>query len=99
VLEESGLSTLVSRVLIAFTIELDNEFERQVPHFTTTSGLVAPPGTPAVWLTSLVMWSNFMQFVEDGVSCGELQSLARITDEALPHYPVVSHRGGYPDGS
>jgi hypothetical protein len=43
-------------VLVAFTIECDNEFERQMPHRTSR------PAT-------------------------------------LPHYPIVLHRGGFPDGS
>ena len=51
------LATSLSRLLIAFTIEFDNEFERQIPHFTTTTGLHAPPGAPAVWLVSeCVYW-------------------------------------------
>lgn len=32
------LSSLVSQALVAFTIELDNEFEHRSPHFTTDSG-------------------------------------------------------------
>jgi hypothetical protein len=51
------LSTLLSWVLTAFTIELDNEFEHRMA--------------------------------------------AMLTDpmRALPHYPLVTHRGGWPDGS
>jgi hypothetical protein len=51
------LSTLLSWALIAFTIELDNEFEHRMA--------------------------------------------AMLTDpmRALPHYPLVTHRGGWPDGS
>jgi hypothetical protein len=68
------LSTLLSQVLVAFTIEFDNEFERRMPHRTTNHG-----GTPyAPWLVSLAMWSNCMQFIgEDGVRVGELEELAR----------------------
>jgi hypothetical protein len=32
------LSALVSQVLVAFIIEFDNEFERQMPHRTTDRG-------------------------------------------------------------
>jgi len=71
------LSVLLSQVLVAFTIEFDNEFERQMPHSTTRHG--STPGVPhAPWLVSLVMWSNCMQFVgEKGVRVGELENLAR----------------------
>ena len=71
------LSALLSQVLVAFTIEFDNEFERQMPHRTTnhpsTAGSLYGP-----WLVSLVMWSNCMRFVsDDGITAGELERLAR----------------------
>jgi hypothetical protein len=47
------LSALASQALVAFVVELDNEFEHQMPHRTTN----------------------------------------------LLHYPMISHRGGFPDGS
>jgi hypothetical protein len=58
------LSALLSQVLVAFTIEFDNEFERRMPHRTTNHGSAAAPGAP--WLVSLVMWSNCMRFVGKG---------------------------------
>jgi hypothetical protein len=73
------LPTLLSHALAAFTIEFDNESERQMLHRTTrhgstTSSLHAP------WLVSLVMWSNCMQFVtEEGVPIRELERRARTT--------------------
>jgi len=77
------LSTLLSQVLVAYTIEFDNEFERRMRHRTTTAGLSAGSGH-APWLTSLVMWSNLMQFVpEEGVAIAQLQSLARIVKPSL----------------
>ena len=71
------LPTLLSHVLVAFTIEFDNEFERQMPHGTT--GHRSTAGSPEdPWLVSLVMWSNCMQFVgEEGVRVAELERLAR----------------------
>ena len=73
------LSALLSHVLVAFTIEFDNEFEHQMPHTTTWGPAAHSRHGP--WLVSLVMWSNFMQFVgEDGVPLRELESLARITN-------------------
>src|SRR5271165_3343126 len=73
------LPALLSQVLVAFTIEFDNEFERQMPHRTTNHGSTAG-SRHAPWLVSLVMWSNCMQFVgEDGVTAAELERLARTT--------------------
>ena len=68
------LSALLSRALVAFTIELDNEFESRMPHRTTDFG-----GTRgAVWAVSLRQWSNFMQFVdEDGITVRELTRRSR----------------------
>ena len=69
------LATLLSHALVAFTIELDNEFERQMPH-RTTSNRAASRGNP--WLVSLAMWSTCMRFVpDDGVTVRELERLAR----------------------
>ena len=71
------LPTLLSQVLVAFTIEFDNEFERQMPHRTTRHGST-PGASHAPWLVSLVMWSNCMRFVgQKGVRVGELENLAR----------------------
>ncbi len=71
------LSTLLSQVLVAFTIEFDNEFERQTQHRTTQHGPTAG-SRHAPWLVSMVMWLNCMRFVGvDGVRVGELEALAR----------------------
>ncbi len=83
------LSSLLSQVLVAFTIEFDNAFEEQMPHRTTRGG----PGGPAPpvsssgrpmkrpWLVSMVMWSNCMQYVERaGTSVRQLQDRARVAD-------------------
>ena len=69
------LATLLSQALVAFTIELDNEFERQMPH-RTSSKRAASRGDP--WLVSLAMWSTCMRFVPDeGMTVRELERLAR----------------------
>ncbi len=71
------LSTLLSQVLVAFTIEFDNEGEQRIQHWTTRHGSTGD-ARKGVWLASLVMFSNCMQFVgEDGVRVGELEKLAR----------------------
>ncbi len=74
-----SLSSLLSQVLVAFTIEFDNEFERQVPHRTTNHSS-AGGSRQGPWLVSLVMWSNCMQWIgEEGVRVRELEDLARTT--------------------
>jgi DNA-binding MarR family transcriptional regulator len=71
------LSALLSQALVAFTIEFDNEFERQMPHRTTNHGSTAGP-RQGPWLVSLVMWWNCMRFVgEEGLPVAELETLAR----------------------
>ena len=68
------LSALLSQLLVAFTIEFDNESERRIQHWTTNHG----GARQGVWLASLAMFSNCMQFVgEDGVRVGELEKRAR----------------------
>jgi DNA-binding MarR family transcriptional regulator len=71
------VATLLSQVLVAFTIEFDNETERQMQHRTTRHGSKGA-SLHAPWLVSLVMWSNCMQYIgEKGVCVGELEKLAR----------------------
>jgi DNA-binding MarR family transcriptional regulator len=65
--ERLPLSTLLSQALVAFTMEFDNEAEREV--------------TAAGWgrrfLVSQVMWANLMRFVDDaGVFIGEIPDRA-----------------------
>jgi DNA-binding MarR family transcriptional regulator len=76
------LPTLISQALVAFTIEFDNEFEHQMPHRTTAFSAANTRDGP--WLVSLVMFSNFMQFVgEQGIKVTELQRQARIAKLSL----------------
>ena len=70
-----SLPTALSQALIAFTIEFDNEFEHRIEHHT---GNRAGRG---VWLTSMVMWSNFMRLVPaGGVALREVEANGRITN-------------------
>jgi hypothetical protein len=78
VAERARLSTDLSRVLVALTIELDNEFERR---FAEVGG--------GARVTSLVMWSNFLRFVGDGITVGELP-----TSAGLPKPRMLSTLGG-----
>ncbi len=66
------LSALLSAALVAFTVELDNEFEHRVPHRTAKRRGDGP------WLASMAMYLNCMQFVpDDGISTEDLVSRAR----------------------
>ena len=72
------LSTLLSQVVVAFTIELDNEFKRR---FQEAGG--------GARVTSLTMWSNLLRFVGDGITVREL-----VTELGLPKSSVLSRVGG-----
>jgi DNA-binding MarR family transcriptional regulator len=85
---ELPLSALLSQALVAFTIELDNEFERRMPHRTTNFGVGGPTASLSAeghplrrpWTVSLVMWANLLQFVDEGgVTVRELRLRARLT--------------------
>jgi Ser/Thr protein kinase RdoA (MazF antagonist) len=70
------VTALLSQALVAYTIELDNEFEHRMPHRTTRHGATGPKGA-APWLVSLAMWFNCMRYVTDeGVPVAELERLA-----------------------
>jgi hypothetical protein len=68
------LSALLSQALVAFTIEFDNEAERQIQHRTTGHG-----GTRGgVWLVSMAMWLNCMRYAgTEPITVGEMRHLAR----------------------
>jgi DNA-binding MarR family transcriptional regulator len=76
------LPTLLSHLLVAYVVELDNEFERRVPH--RREGLVPTAenrGAPR--LVSVAMWATCLRYVpDDGITVAELEALAR-TDTNL----------------
>ena len=77
------LATLLSQVLVAFTIEFDNEFENQMPHRISRLKS-AGESRSGPWLVSMVMWSNLMRYVTgEGVTVGKLQTLARTAKLSL----------------
>lgn len=77
---ERPLPTLLSQVLIAYTIEFDNAAERELPH-TTTIGRADGGAVRGPWLVSLAMWANFMRFVDaDGRPLRELAAQARTAN-------------------
>jgi DNA-binding MarR family transcriptional regulator len=72
-------------VLVAFTIEFDNEFEHRVPNWTTSKGRQGAPAD-ALWPISQALWANVMAYVPaDGAGIGrdELHGLARTDKDAL----------------
>jgi hypothetical protein len=72
------LSSPLSQLLVAFTIELDNEVELRMAE--------AVPGSFRI---SVVMWSNFLRFVGDGIAVGDL-----VEATGLPKARVLSTLGG-----
>ena len=73
------LPALVSQLLVAFTIEFDNEFEHQMPPRTTRHGSTPGSDRPP-WLVSMATWVHGMRFVpEDGIPASELARRAHLT--------------------
>jgi DNA-binding MarR family transcriptional regulator len=79
--DDLPLATLLSQLLLAFTIEFDNEFEHRMPHRTTSGGTGGRRRGP--WLVSQPMWANFMQFVgEGGLPLHDVSDLVHLTNLA-----------------
>jgi len=78
------LSTLLSHALVAFTIELDNEFERRFAETGERARVV-----------SVVMWSNFLRFVGDGITVEELPRKARLPTPRMLSTVGGMERWGY----
>jgi hypothetical protein len=69
------LTTLLSQALVAFTIEFDNEAEHRMPHRTTRH---SQPGLRGLWLVSMAMWLNCMQYLTgEPMLVSELEQRAR----------------------
>jgi hypothetical protein len=67
----AGLTELLSRLLVAFTVEFDGVAEQRIEH--------RRGNIDAVWLASQAMWANFLQFIPaDGVPLDRLASLVPI---------------------
>jgi DNA-binding MarR family transcriptional regulator len=61
VVDDVSLISRLSQLLVAFTLEFDNEFEHRMPHRTAADGGSASARGP--WLVSQVMWANVMRLV------------------------------------
>jgi DNA-binding MarR family transcriptional regulator len=75
-----SLPVLLSQALVAFTIEMDNEAERRLPHSTTRHGEDDrdDDGRRALWLTSYAMYANVLRYVDDnGITVERLAERAR----------------------
>ena len=71
------LATLLSQPLVAFTIELDNEYAHRSAHRTTLQRRTGAPNR-GPWLTSFAMYANCLQFLgEAPMPVRELERLAR----------------------
>ena len=72
-LEPRPLSALLSQVLVAFTLEFDNEFERRMAE-------AGHPGSPL----SLVVWANLVRFLASGpVSVHDLASRSLAPENSV----------------
>ena len=82
----------MSQVLIALTVETDNEFEHRSQHFTSDHGR---HGSYGPWLTSYAMFANFLRFVpEEGIRMEELAAAAGYGPPVHPAYHGM-RRWGY----
>jgi len=81
-----SLPTALSQALIAFTIEFDNEFEHRIEHHTGNRK------GRGVWLTSMVMWSNFVRLIPArGVALRAVAANGRITNlDGLQRWGYIS---------
>jgi hypothetical protein len=79
------LPTLLSQLLVAFTIEFDNEFERRM----------GESGYPGARL-SLVVWSNLMRFVAgDGATVRDLAAQALTPEQGVKFELGCLERWGF----
>lgn len=80
-----ALSAQLSHLLVAFTVELDNEFEHRMPHRTTRHGST-PGHRGAPWLVSFPMWVHCMRHVpEQGIRAGDLVRESGLTAKSMRH--------------
>ena len=71
------LPSLLSAALVAFTVELDNEFEHRIPN-RTSERKARGETLSGPWLVSVAMWANCLRYVtEDGVTVAAVERLAR----------------------
>jgi hypothetical protein len=87
------LSPLLSQLLVACTIELDDEFEHRLAADTWPALLVEIDGRRQ---------RRIGRAATDELAGALREVSQRIVADPrgrLPHHPMVRHRGGWPDGS
>jgi hypothetical protein len=83
VAEKVSVSTSLSQLLVAFTIEVDGLFEALMPHSATVKAK-AGIHTLGPWLVSQVMWSNYLRHIDEaGTTVGVLQGRARVSRSTI----------------
>src|ERR1700753_3190380 len=71
------LTTLLSQGLVGDTVEVDKEAGARMPHRTTR---YSEPGLRGLWLVSMAMWLNCMQYLSDEpMLVSELEQRARTS--------------------
>jgi hypothetical protein len=92
VAEGTPITSLLSQVLVALTIETDNEFEHRTSHFTTNHGR---KGSFGPWLISYALYANFLRLVpDDGIRMADLAAAAGYPPPVHPAYHGM-RRWGY----
>jgi hypothetical protein len=78
--DELPLCALLSAAFVAFTVELDNEFEHRMPEHRSTARKARGETQRGLYLVSVAMWANCLRYVsEDGLTVAEVARLARTT--------------------
>lgn len=78
-IEDQPVSALLSKALVAYTIEFDNAFEQRMPHRTSRGPARRAQRGP--WLVSMPMWSNFMRWLPaDGAPAADLADLIELVN-------------------
>lgn len=87
------LSAVLSQLLIALTIELDNEYEHRSPSYVTMNAGTKGFGGP--WLVSYAMYAHFLRLVPDsGIRMADLATAAGYGRPVHPGYHGL-RRWGY----
>jgi hypothetical protein len=91
---ERSLIASLSRVFVAFTIEVDNEFESRMPHRTAADR--HDPSKHGPWMTSLAYYSNYLRHIPgDGCTARELARAAGDQASAIASRLGEITRWGY----
>lgn len=92
---DTPLSALLSQALVALAIDVDDEIERRLPHFTMTYGSITP-GIGSPWLISVGMWFALLRFVGPGmITMSDLASRSGLPDERVRAGVAGLLRWGY----